>query len=70
MDRRIAGVPASFCSRAAEYNTREQRQEVDREVREAPAQRILPSGHEPDAEDQQVQQRIEGFNRRLEQHQV
>ena len=29
---------------------------------------FIHSGHEPDAEDQQVQQRIEGFDRRLEQH--
>ena len=33
----------SFCSRTAEYNTWEQGQEVDREVREPPAQGILPS---------------------------
>ena len=45
-----------------------QGQEVDREVREPPAQGIFPSGLEPDAEDQQVQQRIAGFDRRLEQH--
>ena len=58
----------SFCSRAAEYNTWEQGQEVGREVREPPAQGIFPSGLETDAEDQQVQQRIAGIDRRQKQH--
>ena len=40
LDYRISGV-TSLCSRAAGYNTREQGQEVDREVREPPAQGIL-----------------------------
>ena len=57
----------SFCNRAAGYNTWEQGQEVDREVREPPAQGIFLSGLEPDAEDQQVQQKITGFDRRHDQ---
>ena len=57
----------SCCSRATEYNKREQCQEVDREVREPQAQRIIHSGLEPDAEDQ-VQQRIAGLDFRHEQH--
>ena len=44
------------------------RSEVDREVWEPPVQGILPSRLEPDAEDQQVQQRIVGFDRRHERH--
>ena len=37
--------------------------EIDLKVREPTASRILPPGLEPDAEDQQVQQRIAGFTR-------
>ena len=55
-----------FDSRTAEYKSPKQGQEVDRKVREPPAQGILPSGLEPDAEDQQVQQRLAGFDRRNE----
>ena len=64
VDHRISWS-TSFRSRAAEFITREQSQKVDREVREPPAQGILPSGFEPD---QQVQRTVEGFNRRHEQH--
>ena len=56
----------SFCSRAAEYNTREQSQEADREVRDPQAQRIAHSGLETDGKDQQVQQRIARLDRRHE----
>ena len=52
----------------AGYNTSRQSQIVDREVREPPAQGILPSGFEPDAEDQRVQQGIAGTDCRHEQH--
>ena len=57
--------PENFNS---EYKTREQSQKVDREDREPQTQRITHSGFELDAEDQHVQQRIEGLDRRLEQH--
>ena len=67
VDYRILGTPI-FDSRTAGYKSPIQGQEVDRKVRDQPAQGILPSGLEPDAEDQQVQQRIEGFDRRHEQH--
>ena len=50
----------SFRSRAAEYDAREQSQEVDREVREPQTLRIIHSGFESDAEDQ--------LDRRLGQH--
>ena len=39
VDHEISGAP--FCSRTAEYNTREQSQKVDREVREPQASRII-----------------------------
>ena len=57
-----------FDSRTAGYNTWKRGRKVEREVREPPAQGILPSGLEPDAEDQQVQERIAGIDRRNEQH--
>ena len=67
-DRRVAGklgrtplttefLAYPFDSRPAGYKSAKQGQEVDREVREPPAQGLLPSGLEPDAEDQQVQSR-------------
>ena len=43
----------TFDSWTAGYNTWKQGQEVDREVRELPAQGIISPGLEPDAEDQQ-----------------
>ena len=49
-------------------NVRTRSRKADRKVREAPAQGILPSGLEPDAEDQRVQRRIAGTDRRHEQH--
>ena len=57
-----------FDSRTAGYKSPKHGQAVDRKVREPPAQGIPPSGLEPDAEDQQVLQRVAGFDRRNEQH--
>ena len=56
-----------FDSRTVGYKSPKQGQEVDRKVRQPSAQGILLSGLEPDADDQQVQQRIAGFDRRHEQ---
>ena len=58
----------TFDIRTAEYKSQRQGQEFDRKLREPPAQGILPSGLKSDAEDQQVQQRIAGFDHRHEQH--
>ena len=53
----------TFDRRTAGYNSWEHGQDVDREVRAAPAQGILPSRLEPDAEDQPIQQRIATVDR-------
>ena len=71
-NRRVAEKPGTapltteflahtFDSWTAGCNTWKQGQEVGREVREQQTWGILPSGLEPDAEDLQVQQRIEGL---------
>ena len=58
----------TFDIQTAEYKSQRQGQEFDRKLREPPAQGILPSGLKSDPEDQQVQQRIAGFDHRHEQH--
>ena len=67
-DARSSCDPPSSKSRTTGCKSTKKCQAVDRKVREPPAQGILLSGLEPDAEDQQVEQRIGGFDRRNEQH--
>ena len=66
VDYRILGIPLS----TVEQQDTKRQNKVKKLIEkfEPPAQGLLPSGLEPDAEDQQVQQRIEGIDRRHDQH--